>query len=194
MKGYWFSDSEGWTKNMRDHMKTPAEVGRTHKVGGEIVPCYRGLHASPTPLDALNYACGGTLWEVEIPETAIPHGNPVDKYVSHTRKYIRRADISEGLFWQFASQCALDVIHLWDPPAIVKEYLADEAQGIDRSDIRAAAWDAARAAATTAATAAAAARAAAGDAAAATTAAGDAAREKMSSRFSKMVMAEFSKR
>ena len=91
---------------------------------------------------------------------------------------------------RFACQCALDVIHLWDAPPIVKKYLetGDE-------KLRDAAWDAARAAAGDAAWDAA--WAAAGDAAwdAAWAAARDAAwaaasyavKEKQTARFKKMI-------
>ena len=154
MKAYWFSDDDGWTENMKGNFKFPAKVGRTHRVDGELIPCERGLHASPTPFDALQYACGNLLWEVEIPHTAIPHGEPVDKHVSHTRTYIRSIN-TERICRNFSAQCALKVLHLWDAPELVLEYLNDEAIGIDRSDIRAAAGavagavagDAARAAA-----------------------------------------------
>ena len=166
MKGYWFSDNNGFTQNMKNTGMKPAKVGRVHRIDGEIIPCECGLHSSPTPFDALQYACGGTLWEVEIPRTSIPHRNPVDKYVSHTRKYLRRVDISDRLFRQFACQWALDVIHLWDAPAIVKEYLVDEAEGIDRSDIRESARASAR------------------------ESAWESAREKMSARFNNMILNE----
>ena len=67
---------------------------------------------------------------------------------------------------RFARQCALDVIHLWNAPPIVKRYLKT-----GNEKLRDAAW--------------AAAWAAAGDAARA--AAGDAMREKQIARFKKMV-------
>jgi len=140
MKAYWFSDGDGFTENMNNSGMKPAKVGRTHRIDGELTPCERGLHSSPTPFDALGYAFGEILWEVEIPKTAIIHDD--DKYVSHTRKYIRKVDLTKACR-QFACQCALDVIHLWDAPRVVNEYLVDEAKGIDRSDIRAAASSAA---------------------------------------------------
>jgi hypothetical protein len=83
---------------------------------------------------------------------------------------------------EFARECALDVIHLWDAPQIVRDYLEsgdDNLRAAARAAARVAAWDAARAAAWDAARAAAraAAMAAAGDAAwaAAWAASGDAA-------------------
>ena len=79
---------------------------------------------------------------------------------------------------RFACQCALDVIHLWDAPPIVKKYLKT-----GNEKLRAAAMDAAWAAAGDAAWAAA--RDAARDAAGA--AAWAAIREKQTARFKKMV-------
>ena len=87
---------------------------------------------------------------------------------------------------RFACQCALDVIHLWNAPPIVKRYLKTGNEKL-RAAAWAAAWDAAGDAAGAAAGAAA--WAAAGDAAraAARAAAGDAMREKQIARFKKMV-------
>jgi len=150
MIGYWFSREDGTTK----YQTVPAEVGRTDRVKGEIIPCRNGLHSSPSPFYALNYASGPVLWEVEIGDDAVPHGAPVDKHASATRKYIRRADVTKTLR-RFAATQALGVIQLWDAPRVVEEYLSDESQGIDRADIRdaakAAALDAAKAAAQAAA-------------------------------------------
>ena len=75
---------------------------------------------------------------------------------------------------RFACQCALDVIHLWNAPPIVKRYLKT-----GNEKLRAAAGDAAWAAAGAAAWAAA--------RAAARAAAGAAMREKQIARFKKMI-------
>ena len=95
---------------------------------------------------------------------------------------IRAVNGHEKEIRRFGCQCALDVIHLWDAPPVVKKYLktGDES-------LRAAAWAAAGDAARAAAGAAAgdAARAAAW--AAAWAAAGDALRKKQTERFKKMV-------
>ena len=86
----------------------------------------------------------------------------------------------------FARQCALDVIHLWDAPQLVKKYLKtgdekirDAAWDAAWAATRDAAWDAAMDAAMAAAWAAA--------RAAARAAAWDAMREKQTARFKKMV-------
>jgi hypothetical protein len=127
---------------------------------GDVIPCQKGLHASAHPMDALTYAPGNTLCLVECGGQIIEHGNPVDKIACSERTIIARMD-AEPLLRDFARHCALSVVHLWEPPQVVCDYL----MGDDAA--RAAAWDAARAAAWAAAWDAAwdAARAAARDAA-----------------------------
>ena len=88
----------------------------------EIVHCVSGLHASPTPFDALNYAPGCLLHEVELSGIIIPHGNPVNKLVAEKRKITATINASE-LCLHFACDCALDVIHLWEAPEIVFTFL-----------------------------------------------------------------------
>ena len=44
----------------------PVKVGTTLFAKGEIVPCSNGLHASEHPLDALRYAPGFLLCQVEV--------------------------------------------------------------------------------------------------------------------------------
>ena len=148
-------------------------VGTWLEFDGEPVPCSRGLHASPDAFDALQYAPGYLLHQVELGGIILPHGCPVDKYAAQKRKIVATID-AEPIMRLFARRVALDVIHLWDAPTIVKEYLktGDESKRAAAWDAaRAAAWDAARAAAWAAARAAAwaaakdAARAAAKDAA-----------------------------
>jgi len=141
---------------------------------GPVMICETGLHASLHPFDALTYTPGATLCMVECEDIVDEHD---DKFVCRRRKIIARFDATDML-WEMSRWCALQVIHLWDAPDVVRQYLetGDES-------LWAAAWAAARdaawAAAGDAAGAAAwdAARAAAGDAAgdAAWDAAGDAA-------------------
>jgi hypothetical protein len=156
------------------------KLGRTHKVKGEIIPCNNGLHASPKIMDALSYASGHVVWRVELGGIIKSHGNPIDKYAASERTYVSGGINIEGLLREFARKCALDVLHLWDAPDVVKKYLETGDESL-RAAAWAAAWDAARDAAWDAAGAAAgdAAGAAAGDAAgaAAGAAAWDAARD-----------------
>jgi hypothetical protein len=170
-------------------------LGRTHVVEGPIVLCEHGLHASRDILDALSYASGPVLYEVELSDEIV-EGD--DKLAASERTYLRGGvDLSEVLC-AFARWCALSVAHLWKMPEIVRRYLetgdeslraaagaaADAAASDAASDAaRDAAWAAAWAAAWDAA------RAAAGDAAwaAAGVAAGDAARREQSAKLGKMV-------
>ena len=130
---------------------------------------FGGLHASAHPYDALQYAPGSLLHLVELDGEVIEHGSPVNKVAARRRKIVATID-AEDLLWQYARKCALSVIHLWDAPDVVKQYLTTGDESL-----KTAAGAAARAAARAAA------GAAAGDAAwdaardAAGAAAGDAA-------------------
>jgi len=105
---------------------------------GPLVMCESGLHASKRIIDALKYASGSVICRVEL-GGEIVHGE--DKSVAERRQCLWYIDGTD-LLRKFARMCALDVIHLWDAPDIVIQYLrsGDET-------IRAAAWAAARAAA-----------------------------------------------
>ncbi len=142
---------------------------------GHLKMCVSGLHASKDPFDALQYAPGSTLCKVECAGTII-EGD--DKLVCSKRRIVARMDFEEPLRY-FARMQALSVIHLYDAPDVVLDYLMTG----DKS-LRAAAWAAARDAAWDAANAAAraAASAAAWDAAniAASDAANAAARDAAS--------------
>jgi hypothetical protein len=140
---------------LRDGRPVPPDgVKLTHD--GPVIPCQSGLHASVHPFDALQYAPGPTLCLVECGGTIVEHGNPVDKIACSDRTIIVRMDATDMLR-HFARQQALSVVHLWDAPQIVLDYLMGDDAARD------AAWAAARDAARVAARAAA--RAAARDAA-----------------------------
>jgi len=148
-------------KTLRDGRPVPADgVWLEHE--GVIELCASGLHASRTPWQALQYAPGPTLCEVECEGDIVEEG---DKFVCRRRKIIRRVDLEKPMR-DLARAEALRVIHLWECPAIVKQYLETGDDSI-RDAAWDAAWDAAMAAARDAARAAArdAARAAARDAA-----------------------------
>ena len=122
---------------LRDGRPAPAD-GEILRHAGAIKLCERGLHASVRPIDAADYAPGPIVCRVECGGT-IQHDD--DKLVCTERRILWRAD-AEATLRAFARRCALSVIHLWDPPAVVREYLET-----GREETRAAAWDAARAAA-----------------------------------------------
>ena len=103
---------------LRDGAPIPADgVKLTHH--GPLKICESGLHASVRLIDALKYAPGVTLCRVECSGT-INHQN--DKLVCSERTIIWRVD-AEDFLRLFARQCALDVIHLWNAPDVVRRYL-----------------------------------------------------------------------
>ena len=136
---------------LRDGRAIPP-IGEWLEHEGTITPCESGLHASADPFDALGYAPGATLHMVEIEGDLVEHGSPANKMVGRRRRIIASIDATP-LLWDFARWCALQVIHLWDCPEVVRRYLetGDEsiraaARDAARDAAWAASWDAARAA------------------------------------------------
>ncbi len=129
---------------LRDGRKLPA-VGEWLEFAGDIVPCKSGLHASPDPFDALQYAPGAILHQVELDGTIIPHGDPVDKWAASKRRIIKSADLTDACR-QFAREQALSVIHLWNAPAVVRQYLetGDETKRQEAAAAARKAWRAAK--------------------------------------------------
>ncbi len=128
-------------ETLRDGSPIPKDgVWLEHK--GKAVICSSGLHWSRDPFDALEYAPGPTLCLVEVRGIVAEQS---DKGVSLERKIIARMDATEMLRY-FSRMQALSVIHLWDAPDIVCDYLMTGDEGI-RDAAWAAAWAAARAAA-----------------------------------------------
>ncbi len=172
LKNHKWSDDNiyGWHflhegHKLRDGSTAP-EDGQWMSVANPKM-CERGLHGSRTPWQALQYAPGPILCLCEFSAPADEHPN--DKFVSSSRRIIARFDATEMLMFHARMQ-ALSVIHLWDAPDVVLDYLMTGSEAL-----RAAARDAARDAALAAvmdaagaaawATAGASARAAARDAA-----------------------------
>jgi hypothetical protein len=106
---------------LRDGQPIPP-IGEWLTFDGEPEPCECGLHASPTAFDALRYAPGTKLHKVHLGGEIKEHGDPVDKFAAQKRKIIASID-AEKICWAFARRVALDVIHLWDAPDVVKQYL-----------------------------------------------------------------------
>ncbi len=113
-------------------------IGKWLRHKGPVVPCESGLHASPTAFNALQYAPGNFCHRVYLRRNLTPHGDPIDKYAASERMRIASIDATDVLR-RFARKVALDVIHLWEAPPIVREYLetGDESK---REAARAAAW------------------------------------------------------
>jgi hypothetical protein len=121
---------------LRDGRPVPAD-GEVLVHKGPLILCASGLHASKNILDALQYAPGSIICRVEVGGEII-HG--YDKLVCSERTILWRAS-GEQVLRKFARMCALDVLHLWDAPDIVVQYLKTGDQSI-----RAAARDASDAA------------------------------------------------
>ena len=97
-------------------------IGRWLTFSGTPSPCKCGLHASPDAFDALQYAPGNFLHRVQLGGKIVSHGNPVNKFAAQKRKIIASIDAIE-IMRLFARRVALDAIHLWDAPPVVKEFL-----------------------------------------------------------------------
>ena len=132
LTAYWF-----FGNTLRDGRPIPPD-GEWLVEDGPIELCEKGLHWSRDPFDALQYAPGQNLALVEARGMILEQAN---KGCSTERRIIKRFDAT-ALLRSEARTSALTVIHLWNAPQIVREYLetGDESK-------RAAAWDAARAAA-----------------------------------------------
>ena len=130
---------------LRDGRLIPAD-GETLRHDEELTLCERGLHASERLIDALQYARGATLCRVRCGGTIL---RDRDQLVCSERTIVWRIDATD-LLMRFARQCALDVIHLWSAPDVVRRYLEigdPKLRAAAGAAARAAAWDAAGAAA-----------------------------------------------
>lgn len=100
-------------------------AGRTLKVKfpwlGFIKPtlCEAGMHGSENILHALKYAHGPYLWRVEMSGDIVRDD---EKLVAASRKALWGFDAYD-ILRTFARRCALDVVHLWDAPDIVRRFL-----------------------------------------------------------------------
>jgi len=134
-------------RTLRDGRPIPVDgVWLEHK--GPLVMCSSGLHFSRHPFDALTYAPGSTLCLVEIGGEIIePKGD--NKGICSRRKIVKRGDMTELLRY-FSRQQALSVVHLWNAPDVVLDYLMtgdESARDAARDATWAAAWATADAAA-----------------------------------------------
>lgn len=104
-----------------------------------IALCRWGLHAARRAIDALQYAPGPVVCKVRCGGRIVEDG---DKLVCSRREVLAMADATEALR-SFARRCAQDVLHLWDAPQVVRQYLTTGDESI-RDAVRSAAWAAAR--------------------------------------------------
>ncbi len=105
-------------KRLRDGRPVPPD-GVTLRHDGDLELRWLGLHASERIIDALSYAPGNTICRVVL-GGRIMLGT--DKMVASERTIIWRLE-DEALLYEFARWCALQVIHLWDAPDVVRRYL-----------------------------------------------------------------------
>ena len=103
MKGWHFVNDK-----LRDGTPVPRD-GVWLKHQGPLKLCESGLHWSREPFDALTYAPGKILCEIEARGETL---HDKDKSVSRERRVIRRMDATEMLRF-FARHCALSFIHLY---------------------------------------------------------------------------------
>jgi hypothetical protein len=124
-------------ETLRDGQPIPPD-GKWLKHDGELCMCESGYHASRRIIDALKYAPGDTICRVELDGEIIEDN---DKLVATKRRILWRVNGDE-LLREFARWSALQVIHLWNAPDIVREYLETGNEEL-RNAARAAAWYAA---------------------------------------------------
>jgi hypothetical protein len=118
---------------LRDGLPVPPD-GEWLVHEGPVELCASGLHFSRHPFDAMRWAPGATLCLVEVEDIV---EEMADKGVCRRRLIVRRIDATE-LLRGYTRWCALQVVHLWDAPDVVRQYLetGDES-------LRSAAWSAA---------------------------------------------------
>jgi len=114
--GWWFSES----KKLPYGDERRVQIGRTHKVKPPINLCRWGLHLSINALDALVYAKGTIVWRVKAGGEIVRDDN---KLVCSERTYIAGGTNVTDTLERFAQLCALDVVHLWDAPKVLVQYL-----------------------------------------------------------------------
>ena len=128
---HWVGDT------LRDGSPVPRD-GKKLVYPQSPILCKRGYHASLCPWDALRYAPGDVLCLVECGGTVLHQD---DKLVCTERTILARMN-GDPLLRDFARKQALSVVHLWEPPEIVLDYLMGNDSARDAA--RAAAWSAAR--------------------------------------------------
>jgi hypothetical protein len=167
--GYWFAKaSEDGNVYLPNGDGRQVIVGESLSIEGSLVLCHNGLHYSEHPFDALHYAKGFECFKIEALGDILCDYITQNKCCTNIRLHVARKDAKEAVLL-FARQQATKVSHLWDAPAVVRQFLetgknADAAADAARAAADAAA-DAADAYAADAAYAAAAAAYAAADAA-----------------------------
>jgi hypothetical protein len=140
MTEYWhFATIKDGQPIMRNG--TLIEIGKRYEIEGDPVLCKRGYHGSLRAIHALEYAPGP--WVSLRPLEGVIAGD--DKVVGKAYTQQPGVDATPALR-EFARWCALQVIHLWDAPQVVIDYLTTGDESL-RDAARVAAWDESMAAA-----------------------------------------------
>ena len=117
----WHFVSQNRTLTHNPHIKV--EPGYTYYDNDpdfKPILCKQGFHGNIDILDTLYYAPGPICCRVEIGGIVL-HNN--DKLVGSERTVLWMVD-AEQVLREFARKCALDVVHLWDAPQVVVDYLS----------------------------------------------------------------------
>jgi len=131
--GWYFSETSLRLQRGDYRKVTP---GITHTVNEADLSIYKyGLHASKRLLDALYYALGPYVWRVRLSGRILSND---DTLCASNREYLWGYDASEVLS-RFARNEALRVIHRWDAPDIVVNYLETGRESL-RVEAAAAIW------------------------------------------------------
>lgn len=119
MVGWYFADE---SRKLRYGDNRLITIGRTHRVKGDVLAGYHGLHASERAIDALisTPRTGKIVYRVKL-HGKLSHG--FNTSCASCRTYLSgNVDASETLE-EFARWCALQVVRLWDCPDVIKKYL-----------------------------------------------------------------------
>jgi len=115
MKAYYFGTKD---RQLRYGDNRHIMIDRTHKVDGPPILCEHGLHGSIKAMDALRYAPGPILYEVEL-SGQLDIGD--DKIAATERKYLRSFDATD-LLREFARRQAMINITKIKPYCSAEDY------------------------------------------------------------------------
>jgi hypothetical protein len=112
-----------------DHVTSSGSFGRPIVTAGmalicdpdRLECCKYGLHASVRAFDALSFARGAIVCRVACSGRVVTDAGG-GKIACSRREVLWIADATDTML-AFARWCALQVVHLWDGPPIVREYL-----------------------------------------------------------------------
>jgi len=115
--------------------------GKWQIYAGEKVKFNEGLSITTYAFDALHLdtSCDGSiLHRAELEGELVKWGEECLR-VFGRRRMILQSFYAEPMLWRFARWCALQVVHMWNPPMIVQSYLKSGHES-DRRAANAAAW------------------------------------------------------